>query len=1550
MGETRRIPWSGRRLSAGLLITGGVVAGCWGLDRAAADLVARLTPSLETSISRPLGHPIELGEYRGLLPWGVAIGRSRILPAEQDRSQVSVSGLTIRFDPIASLRHWKPVLRLHLQGAVARLSRNAAGGYWIPGRGLPGSQPPRLDLRYSLGPAARIELAPSGQTLLVGGRFSQNLDARTFSTALRLGWSDQKGGLRLEGRGRWDRSRLDLHGRMDGLALDRLAALVSPRDDLRISGRLDGDLRLQWRQGRPACRGSLRLRELEVRSASLPDPLTTPQLALGCRDRTVSIARSRISSGDWTLDAVGDVILQRSLDLRLRAQRKGHDDDLDIRMDGPWAAPRWRLAGQLDLPEQVDLKGPLQIKAQLRMPWTDPAAPRVEVEDLQLQAPGARLRLAGSAYPRLDLTSRELALTPELWKDNPSLVKTLGPESAVNGGFRLSGTLQKPELAVDLRMRAGASRLHLVGDAYPRLNLISQDLSLAPPLWSAVPALRTSLGQTGTISGKLMATGPLAAPAFSLELQQGGNPFLERWNLKAGWSAASSLLVLDRFNSPLLDGSGQLPLALGANGLETGALQAGLNLKPLALDRFSDLAGVSLGGTIAARGRLQGPLDTLRPDLALELTNPRVGALQLAERWKGRMQGALGQDLTLALESRAHSGSLRATLGSDGWPRRVQVQRDDGALELQAQGGERRYRWNAEGFPLDGLQVILAAQSRSEGLSGRLDGSGELRVSPFLLSGSLSLDQPTAFGVNFTAANLSGRLAEVAFQLQGDLQPPEGQVGFTATGRLGGALSSRADAEGLSVPWLVNLARQLRNKDPLDELERGRAEDLGRLVINTFGGSLDGQLKALALSRQALLDYERDHPQKGIDPSDLRGRVDGTAILNGPDLAGLNLDLQARGHLWLDGADRDLALQLEPFVASIQGPLRAGEGRFQLLHLPFSLLALFGPLPSTLRGALGVTGRYRLDARGGPLIDAELALEQAALGDSALRLERRSIVLNGDALNLDLALRASKAGESITIVGAVPLQASSPLDVQIESHGDALNFLTALSGDSVELKRGAMDLRLMLRGTLEQPQANGFLVMDNLDLRIRDQQLRRLRASVLFDFNRLEIQSLEAQLASGGQLRGRGSIGLFDPVDEPDPLTLELVKARIEQEALQVVADAKVTLSGVISRPVISGEISLDQGGIRPRGGLLSRLRPGRALPSTLSPGIQDASSVVAPVQLNTLMQEKWDFQEPLVLFGPGVPVAAPDQLNALLPNLPAIQFRNLRLRLGPNLSVDMPPLVSFRGGGQLLLNGPLDPSLKVRGLIRLNSGRISLFSSTFRLDHRAPNVAVFTPALGLVPFVDIAMKSRISDSVGLSTIGSSESGSIFEESQLGALDAVSSVSGGNFQLIRVTVEAIGPANRLRENLVLRSSPRLSESQLLALIGGNSLTMLSGGGASAALATVLGQSLLSPVLGTLTDAMGQRLQVALYPTYVTPEVKTEDDRTSGRVPPTFALMTEFGVDITDRFDVSVLAAPNNTDVPPKASVSYQISPSTSISGAVDVNGTWQSQLQVFFRF
>ena len=143
----------------------------------------------------------------------------------------------------------------------------------------------------------------------------------------------------------------------------------------------------------------------------------------------------------------------------------------------------------------------------------------------------------------------------------------------------------------------------------------------------------------------------------------------------------------------------------------------------------------------------------------------------------------------------------------------------------------------------------------------------------------------------------------------------------------------------------------------------------------------------------------------------------------------------------------------------------------------------------------------------------------------------------------------------------------------------------------------------------------------------------------------------------------------------------------------------------------------------------------------------------------------------------------------------------------------------------------------------------------------------------------------------------------------------------------------------------------MSEQRLLGLIGGNSLASLGGTG-GAALATMLSQSLLSPVLGTLTDPMGQRLQVAIFPTYVNPEVKSQAERTSGNVSPTLTVVTEFGVALTDKLNLSVLMAPNTTDVdvPPQGTVSYRLTPTTSVSTSMNANGIWQSQLQVFFRF
>ena len=1482
MGETRRIPRAGIALTGSALLVGGLSIGVLAVDRAASDFVSRLRPDLERSLARPLGHPVQIGDYKGLRPWGLAIGPSKILPTAKDRSTGSLDQLVVRLDPLASLRRWQPVFALDVSGVRVQLRRDAQGRYWTPGSAKSPKNLPRIRLNVRFIQPAQISLSPVGESFRLSGRGAVELADSWFSSSARLQWLDQGGAVALQVRGRWDQPQLILRTGLKDLKLNRLAGLLPLPKTAEVQGRLDGDLRLQLQQGRVGCRGAVQFQDVQLSRDKRSEPLRSKRLSVSCQDETLTLKGGQLRYGDWSAKASGSVALNRSFDLKFDLRNAKRNDRLDLQMDGPWGEPRWRVAGKVQLPENSPVDGPVTVNGQVTTPWIDRQQPLARVDSLQLKAPGLRLSMQGEAFPALRLRSTELSAEPLIWR--------------------------------------------------------------------SLPALTQALGTTDPVRGSLLAGGTLAEPELELQLSQTSNPFLDRWDLNANWSKASGLAVLERFDSQVLQAEGRLPLTLEPNGVEVGELQAGLNLREIDLSRLTPLLQIPMAGTLSARGSVSGPLQALRPDLALMLREPRVGALQVPETWRGHVRGVIGQGARLELASKAPGqvgGTLQAELAADFWPTQVNLQRGEGRLTLV--GSNRDYSWQADRFVLSGLQLALPPQQRFEGVSGDLSGEGRLAFAPLVFSGAASIDEPATMGVPLDSLALEGRLADGRFRFEGTLKPADGEVRVSADGVLEGALRSRAEVSGLSASWLINLARQLRGQDFPAGMDPGSAQDLGSFVIDTFGGSIDGQLKALSRSKQALQAYAEQNPQKGFDPQDLQGRVDAVITLNGPRPAALELDLQAQGHLWLNDEDQDRALQMEPVVAVLRGPVSDGEGDFTLLHLPFSLMALFTPLPPALKGAFGVTGRYRFNAEG-PSIESALAFEDATLGATPLILDRRSLNYGPDGISVDLALRGKNSKEPITVLGTVPLGSNEPLDLEIESHGDALSLLTPLAGDKVEVKRGGTDLRLILRGTLEDPKANGFLVMRDGDLVIGEQEIRKLNASMLFDFNRLEVQKLEAELAAGGTLKGSGAIGLLESRQEEKPLSIELLDGRIRQSIVEVMATGRVTVDGSLRAPVLSGDVALNHGVIRPRQSLLTRVRgringslsdagPGRSIRTPL------ARSSVKPVTLDSLIEENWDFNEPLVLFGPGTTPKPSPQLKALMPNLPTVQFRNLRLKLGPDLAVRMPPFVNFRGGGQLLLNGPLDESLQARGVIRLNRGRISLFSTSFRLDPSAPNVAVFTPSLGLVPYVDIAMKSRVSDSVQANAASGTTS-NIFETNGQGSLG----LAGGQLRLVKVTVQASGPANRLMENLELRSSPPMSQSQLLSLIGGNSLAGLAGGSAGAALATVLGQTLLSPVLGTLSDVMGERLHIALYPTYVTPSVKSEEERKSGRVPPTFTIVTEAGLDVSDRFDFSVLAAPDNGDVPPQASVTYQVNPNTTLSGSIDTDGTWQTQLRLFFRF
>ena len=1158
-----------------------------------------------------------------------------------------------------------------------------------------------------------------------------------------------------------------------------------------------------------------------------------------------------------------------------------------------WGGWRGRLVGQLQLANgqlQLQLNGRQQkeghrLDATLKGPWRQP--------DLRVTADWQGLRLPGLPSKPLRLDSR---MAIRLGRDRD--LRVLVPE---------------------LWLRRGDARLQASGELWPLVRLRTGELQLGQELR---PRLEPLLGAAPRLRASLLQVGGWSQPQLRLDLSQQANPLLGDW--LAQLRLQPKLLELASLRSEVLDASGRLPLR------PAGSLELDLDLKQFPLERLSSLLGTRLRGSLDAWGTLRGPLDRLQPDLELLVRNPGAGPLLVLESWRGALQGAAGGGGRLQLQALAPAqpGQLQAQLDHRWMPSSANLLRDGGQLGFT--GDPRRYGWDARAFPLAGLLFALGPSGGFQPLQGALSGQGHLDLQPLWISGAISLERPQLLGLNGRSLTASGSFRNRRYSAQGRwLGEFSDTVDLRLRGEQGGWLWARFEARQFGSQPLQQLwqAAQRWRVGPLRF--SGSAQDLQGLATDTLGLSLDAQLLALEQAKQQLaasLQRQRSGAQR-LDPNDLEGLLNADLTLVGPSIQRLSLDLEASGHLWLRGADRDQVLTTQPFAVSLQGPL-AGPTSFSVEHLPLALLALFTTVPDGLRGGLAAQGRYTLaQGRRRPELQLALTLQDAALADQPLQLERGELELADGRLNLDCSLRSGGAQNSVDLKGTVPLQPDQEeLELRVASRGDGLRFLTVLGGSGVQWQQGSADLQLLVRGSLSNPVANGFLRFRDGVLQVAGQTMRELDATLLFDFRELELQQLTARVGEQGLISGSGQLGLIQPINQPQRLlSLQVKQAPFKLPRMQAQANGEVLVSGSLRRPSLSGQLQLSRGSIN--------VQPGQ---------LATEAEPTRPVTMRELVEERWDFQQPLVVMGQQLESSASRDLRAAVPNLPFLSFDGLRLSLGPDLKVGVPNVLSFNTGGVLTLRGALDPSLQVSGLVRLLNGRLNLFTTNFSLDPDAPNVAVFTPSLGLIPYVDIALRTRVSDTLSVNDASRS---SLYDWNVNAPANSIDQL-----RLVKVTVEASGPADRLADNIRLTSSPPLPQERLVALIGGNSLVGLAGGNAGAALATVLGQSLLSPLVGGLSDAFGQRLTFALYPTYVAPaEVQAFENR-SRRLPSQLVLGSEIGLDVTERFNFSVLAAPNRSDIPPQLTLRYQASDRLGVQTSIDTEGRWQSQLQLLLRF
>jgi len=446
---------------------------------------------------------------------------------------------------------------------------------------------------------------------------------------------------------------------------------------------------------------------------------------------------------------------------------------------------------------------------------------------------------------------------------------------------------------------------------------------------------------------------------------------------------------------------------------------------------------------------------------------------------------------------------------------------------------------------------------------------------------------------------------------------------------------------------------------------------------------------------------------------------------------------------------------------------------------------------------------------------------------------------------------------------------------------------------------------------------------------------------IIFDFDSLEIKNLKAKSGDSGNIFIQGSLPFYSQKDSGEAeINLKTNKFKIKADNFNFLVDSDLDLSGSFQRPVLGGNLSLNNGFINfnktnqnnKKENNLLRKEDKKDWPELYWKKDKSIEIISNETILNSVL------------------------LGETLPNyLDNLSFNNLKLKLGPDFKLQYSEIVKAYLDTKLDLNvnGKVGKDLNARGLIYLKKGRANLYTTPFKLDKNKDNYILFASRSGVVPFINFSLVSKVPDSI-IPISENNQDSNISDD-----LDVNTNSSGfgsfgiGNSRLIKIEASYEGFLDQLsfadeNRRIQLRSTPSYNRSQIIGLIGGNS-------------ANLINRAFISQLNNA--DAFSERFQLSLYPAlienndslnniFTNEKLDLEKDRqsSSNEEFSSQAWVAEIGLDITDTINFAFQTVPGRDDISPLGILTLQANPNLELLGSYDYNGEWKSQVQLLFRY
>jgi len=620
--------------------------------------------------------------------------------------------------------------------------------------------------------------------------------------------------------------------------------------------------------------------------------------------------------------------------------------------------------------------------------------------------------------------------------------------------------------------------------------------------------------------------------------------------------------------------SGNMPFWFDKRGINFGDIDTSFKINRTHLSNLNIFRKNDIRGFITAKGELKGKITD--PDISINFNvdYPHFKGIRIRETWEGDIKNEYNEFL-LKMKNRYYPipSFLKIKFNSDLKINNANFIRvfnsNKGTIGIVKE--DDGYCWRADNFPLDELELSLN-KNQFDKIDGIINGEGSISSDQSSLVGRFAWSLGKYRNINLANSLFDFSFKNNSFYVNSSLFPIDGGIIEVEYDSNKNNLIN-SEFTNISTGWTILTAIDIFNFDNKKVIPISKSNILDDLEINKDKKSFKERIDFINnfIENSNLLE-DKFNLLKYLNK--FRSRYNGKITIQGdrPDNYKVNAELNG----YLDVPKDDYKNNKEEFSIDLEGGLLKGKGSLIINKLPLTTANIFLNKQRDFLGGLDMNLFYDIDTKS---FFSEISSNNSSIKNNTIIFDKGLVEFDNNFFDIDFSILINDSEIPINIKGSIPINKSDNLDLRLIGNGKFIELIDIFADEYFTFKEGNVNLRMILKGTLNKPLLNGFVVIKDSEIDVFNNNLKDINSLIIFDFDSLEINNLQAESEDSGEIFIKGSLPFYSKSDSKNQ-EIKLITSRfnLKKDNFNFLIDSDLDLSGSFESPILGGSLSFNNG------------------------------------------------------------------------------------------------------------------------------------------------------------------------------------------------------------------------------------------------------------------------------------------------------------------------------------------------------------------------------------